>query len=230
MPILGIGIHEYTYIYSVRVAPPEEASLIIYQWPILIVVFIALIDKKKLKRKEVLGCLISMLGVLILFIKGVNFFSDIIFNEGHFFALLSAFLWSSYSALITKWAEHSNKLLFFNFLVMGIVSSIISLSVESSQNVSISSLGFLCVYGLLIAGAYIAWDLAMKEPNRQLVAQMATAIPMLTIVWLISFGKSELSINLIISMFLITLGILETQIGLTEQLKYKIKMMYLKKQ
>ena len=66
---LGIGgLFGYYALYfaALRLAPPAEASLICFLWPLLIVLFSALLPGEKLQVGPVIGALLGFAGVAIL--------------------------------------------------------------------------------------------------------------------------------------------------------------------
>src|ERR671911_2599898 len=66
---LGIGgLFGYHALYfaALRLAPPAEASLICFLWPLLIVLFSALLPGEKLQTGPVIGALLGFTGVAIL--------------------------------------------------------------------------------------------------------------------------------------------------------------------
>src|SRR5215207_2512982 len=75
---LGVGgLFGYHALYfaALRLAPPAEAGLINYLWPLLIVLFSALLPGERLKLAHVVGALLGFMGLVALAAGrgGVNF-------------------------------------------------------------------------------------------------------------------------------------------------------------
>ena len=98
---LGVGGlfgYHFFYFLALRSAPPVEASLIAYLWPLLIVVFSAFLPAERLRWWHVAGTLAGLLGTAILVTGGeVSFKSQ--FAPGYAAAAVCALLWSGYSVL-----------------------------------------------------------------------------------------------------------------------------------
>src|SRR5690606_24091535 len=94
VPLGGIFLHDLTWILSIQHAPQEEATLVIYQWPILIVLFTALFNRRMPAVSTMLGCLLGFIGVALLIVSKYDSFSAIQLQSGHFFALICALSWS----------------------------------------------------------------------------------------------------------------------------------------
>ncbi|SFO89049.1 EamA-like transporter family protein [Tranquillimonas alkanivorans] len=94
----GLFGYHFFYFSSLRNAPPAEAGLIAYLWPLLIVLFSGLLPGERLRRGHVLGGLVGFTGAaLILGRAGLAF--DHAALPGYGFAILCALTWSSYSVL-----------------------------------------------------------------------------------------------------------------------------------
>lgn len=71
-----IGIFGYsTFLYSaLSYLPAQEASVLNYLWPILVVIFLCILLKEKLTNKKIVALSLSFFGLLIVISKG-NLFS-----------------------------------------------------------------------------------------------------------------------------------------------------------
>src|SRR3954468_7891773 len=67
--LLGVGGlfgYHALYVSALRLAPPAEAGLINYLWPLLIVLFSALLPGERLRAAHVGGALLGFLGLVAL--------------------------------------------------------------------------------------------------------------------------------------------------------------------
>ncbi|HVV80824.1 MAG TPA: EamA family transporter, partial [Pseudolabrys sp.] len=72
-PVWALGIgglagYHALYFASLRFAPPAEAGLINYLWPLLIVLFSGLLPGESLRAKHVGGALLGLAGTVVLFV------------------------------------------------------------------------------------------------------------------------------------------------------------------
>ena len=86
-----------------RLAPPAEAGLINYLWPLLIVLFAALLPGGGLKARHLIGALIGLVATTML-ISGSLGSAGAGIQLGHVLAALGAFVWASYSVLSRRFA------------------------------------------------------------------------------------------------------------------------------
>src|SRR5208337_336736 len=103
-PVWAVGIgglfgYHALYFAALRRAPPADASLIAYLWPLLIVLFSAALPGERLRPRHVLGAALGFAGAATLFLsRGAGFASA---GEralaGYGLALACAFVWSGYS-------------------------------------------------------------------------------------------------------------------------------------
>lgn len=66
--IVGIGLQGVCWVAAIQHAPPLEAILFIYQWPMLVVLFTAIALKNPLKPHHFVALLGGFLGVLVVLI------------------------------------------------------------------------------------------------------------------------------------------------------------------
>ena len=106
---LGIGGlfgYHFFYFTALRNAPAAEASLIAYLWPLLIVIFSALLPGESLKARHVLGGVLGLAGLAVLGGNALGAGS----GEGNLWlgygaAGLCALIWSAYSVLSRRFAD-----------------------------------------------------------------------------------------------------------------------------
>ena len=67
--VVGIGGlfgYHALYFLSLRLAPPAEAGLLNYLWPLLIVLFSSLLPGERLARHHIVGALLGLAGTALL--------------------------------------------------------------------------------------------------------------------------------------------------------------------
>ena len=107
---LGVGgLFGYHALYfaALRLAPPAEAGLINYLWPLLIVLFSALLPGERLRAAHVIGALLGFAGLVALASGRGGFDLDTAAAPGYLCAFVAAFVWSGYSVLSRSFGEVS---------------------------------------------------------------------------------------------------------------------------
>ena len=105
--LLGVGgLFGYHALYfaALQLAPPAEANLVNYLWPLLIVLLAAPLAGERLGWSHILGAVLGFSGVALLaFGRGLHFTGDHL--SGYALALGCAVTWSLYSVLSRRFGE-----------------------------------------------------------------------------------------------------------------------------
>ena len=209
--LLGIGgLFGYHFLYftALRNAPPVEAGLINYLWPLLIVLFSALLPGEKLKLHHVAGALLALAGAALIVTGGQGLSFKAEYALGYGAALVAAFAWSSYSVLSRHFAAVSSDAITGFCLVTALLSGICHLLLEQTvwpenpwQWAAIVALG-LGPVGL----AFYVWDIGVKRGDIQVLGAASYAAPLLSTSVLVVTGYAAYSHNILIACLLITAG------------------------
>src|SRR5579864_60118 len=105
--VVGVGGlfgYHALYFIALRFAPPAEAGLVNYLWPLLIVLFSALLPGERLAIQHIAGALLGLVGTVVLFAgKGLSG-SLLAYAPGLSAAFAAAFIWATYSVLSRRLA------------------------------------------------------------------------------------------------------------------------------
>jgi len=209
--LLGVGGlfgYHALYFIALRLAPPAEAQLFNYLWPLLIVLFSALLPNEKLKSHHILGVLLGLVGTLVLIagMRGVEIKQEYI--VGYACALGAALAWSSYSVLSRPFKDVPTDAVAGFCLVTAALSLLCHLLFEQTvwpQNLlqwsSIAALGIFPV-GL----AFYAWDRGVKFGDIRALGAASYAAPLLSTIFLVVAGYAEPRWSLGLAAILISLG------------------------
>src|SRR5919112_1956137 len=109
-PVWALGVgglfgYHALYFIALKTAPPAEAGLINYLWPLLIVLFSALLPGERLKPHHIVGALLGLVGTVALFTGGRGFALAADYIPGFAAAFVAAFVWSSYSVLSRRFVS-----------------------------------------------------------------------------------------------------------------------------
>src|SRR5580700_7086241 len=98
--IVGVGGlfgYHALYFLALRFAPPAEAGLLNYLWPLLIVLFSSLLPGERLAAHHIIGAVLGLAGTEVLFAGNASFEAGQV--PGLIAAFLAAFVWATYSVL-----------------------------------------------------------------------------------------------------------------------------------
>lgn len=203
--LLGLaayGLYRIAIIYGIKHAPPFEANIINYLWPVLLLVFAVVINREKLELRNMLFLVCGLLGTVLLFMhKGMQQFSG--FSVGHGAALFAAVTWALYSVLAKKHMPPSTYAIGIFFFVCGVFFISLHMLFETHAPYSLQSWGALLAFGLLSSAGYILWDWAIKHGPIQKIGTLSYLTPLLSSIWLLAFTPVALSPLLAVSAALI---------------------------
>lgn len=211
--LLGVGGlfgYHAAYFIALRNAPVIEAGLINYLWPLLIVVFSALLPGEKLKWQHVAGCILALAGAVLVVTKGQGFSFNPAYLPGYAAALFAAVAWGVYSVASRRFAHVSSDAITGFCLVTAALAAIVHFAIEPTiwpadawQWAAIVGLG-LGPVGL----AFYVWDIGVKRGDLQVLGAASYSAPLLSTAILIVTGYAAYSNILLIAALLITAGAL----------------------
>lgn len=209
--LLGVGglfSYHFAYFFALRNAPPVEAGLINYLWPVLIVVFSALLPGEKLRWQHLGGCALALAGAALVVTRGQGFSFDPQYAIGYGAALFAALAWSSYSVLSRRFAHIPSDAIAGFCLATAVLAAICHLLLETTvwpdnpwQWAAVIGLG-LGPVGL----AFYVWDIGVKRGDIQVLGAASYATPLLSTMILIAGGYARYSHLLLVACLLITAG------------------------
>ncbi|WP_434290178.1 aromatic amino acid exporter YddG [Celeribacter sp. SCSIO 80788] len=203
-----VGIFGYHFLYfsSLRLAPPAEAGLINYLWPLLIVLFSGLLPGERLRPLHILGAVLALVGALLVVARGTSFTGEAAL--GYLLALGAAFTWASYSVISRRIGHVTTASVTVFCLLAAALSFVTHLAFEQTAwPDSMSGWGAIIALGLGPAGgAFYLWDMGMKKGDIQLLGTASYAAPLLSTLALILAGMTEPRLTLLLSAGLIMLG------------------------
>ena len=194
--LLGVGglfAFHFFYFMALRNAPPVEASLIAYIWPLLLVVFSAFLPGERLRWWHGGGVVAGLAGTVLLVTDGGVAFTGA-FWFGYAMAVACAVVWAGYSLLSRRVAHVSTN------AVGGFcgATAVLALGAHLVFETTVWPVGgqWLAVLGIGLGpagAAFYVWDHGVKHGDIRALGAMAYTAPLLSTVLLIAFGQGEAS-------------------------------------
>lgn len=206
--VCGLFGYHALYFLALKLAPPLEASLINYLWPLLIVLFSALLPGERLRWFHLAGAALGLAGTVILIAGKGEIGFDWRYAAGYGAAFACAFTWSGYSVLSRRFAAVPTDAVGAFCAATALLSWIGHAAFETTgwpadwtEWAAIIALG-LGPVGL----AFFCWDHGMKRGDVRALGTMAYAAPLLSTLLLIVFGQGALTLPVILACALIIGG------------------------
>ncbi|MCB0172106.1 MAG: EamA family transporter [Anaerolineae bacterium] len=193
--ILGVaGLFGYHFFYfmALRNAPAVEASLIAYLWPLLIVVFSALLPGERLRWFHIVGALAGFVGAGLLVTKGQSLSFDSQYTLGYLAALVCALTWSTYSVLSRRFGAVPTDAVGGFCGATAVLALICHLLFEPTVWPTGAEWPAIGLLGLgPVGAAFFTWDYGVKRGNIKVLGAFSYAAPLLSTLLLIGFGLAE---------------------------------------
>jgi drug/metabolite transporter (DMT)-like permease len=206
--VCGLFGYHALYFLALKLAPPLEASLINYLWPLLIVLFSALLPGERLRWFHIAGAGCGLAGTVILIAGKGELGFDWRYMAGYAAAFSCAFTWSGYSVLSRRFAAVPTDAVGAFCAATALLSWIGHFMFETtSWPADISEWTAVAALGLGPVGlAFFCWDHGMKRGDVRALGTMAYAAPLLSTLLLIAFGQGALTLPVMLACALIVGG------------------------
>lgn len=205
--LFGLFGYHFFYFIALQHAPAVEASLIAYLWPLLIVLFSALLPNESLRWFHLVGSLAGFLGAGLLVTKGQSLSFNPQYSLGYFAALVCALTWSSYSVLSRRFGVVPTSAVGGFCIVTAILAWICHFAFEPT--VLPQGSAWLAILGLGLGPvglAFYTWDYGVKHGNIKILGALSYTAPLLSTVLLIACGLADASWQVAIACLLIVGG------------------------
>ena len=203
----GLFGYHALYFSALRLAPPAEAGLIAYLWPLLIVLFSGLLPGEHLRRGHIIGALISFAGAALIVLRnGASF--DPAATPGLILAALCALTWSTYSVVSRRMGNTPTEVVAVFCVLTALLSVPAHLALETTVWPA-TGFGWLSVLALGLGPvglAFYVWDIGVKKGDIQVLGVASYAAPLLSTFVLIAAGFAQASWQLVGAAVLITVG------------------------
>jgi drug/metabolite transporter (DMT)-like permease len=207
--VVGVGGlfgYHALYFLALRYAPPAEAGLINYLWPLLIVLFSSLLPGERLAPHHVIGAALGLVGTVLLLAGGTSFTSGQV--PGLIAALIAAFVWATYSVLSRRLKSVPTDAVAGFCAATALLATIVHSVVETTVWPE-TALQWLSVVALGIGpvgAAFYTWDIGMKRGDIRVLGAASYATPLLSTAFLVLAGFAKASANIAIAAVLIAGG------------------------
>ncbi len=212
--LYGLLIFHVCYFAALQRAPVIEASLIIYLWPLLIVLFSGLlpveVGGRRIGWRAVAGAMLGLVGAALILAGGnwgLTFDGSL---AGYLLAGTAACIWASYSVASRLLRSVPSTAVTANCVLTAAGTFALHLAFEPTiwpatpvAWVATAALGVGPV-GL----AFYLWDEGMKAGNIQLLGTLAYATPLVSTLILAGLGLGQAPVHLWFAGLLIAGGAL----------------------
>jgi len=185
------GFHFLLFI-ALRHAPPVQANLVNYLWPLgMVVLAPVFLPHTRLRLLHVVAALLGFAGAALAILGAASGSAPMVsygFAWGYIPAAASAFVWASYSLLTQRVEPFPTAAIGVFGLVSGLLSLLCHVLLEPST--SLAPIEWLLVAALgagPLGGAFYLWDAALKRGDARQIGLLSFLTPLLStlgLLWL----------------------------------------------
>lgn len=176
--VYGLFAYHFLLFIALRHAPPVEANLVNYLWPLLIVVLSPVVlPGVALRLPHVLAALLGFGGAAIAIAGGRELSGTLAW--GYLPALAAAFIWATYSLMTKRVAAFPTTAIGLFGLVSGVLSLLCHVALEPAVALQSRDWALLAVLGLGPLGAsFFMWDKALKLGDARHIGILSYITPL----------------------------------------------------
>jgi len=206
--VYGLFGFHFLLFLALRYAPPVQANLVNYLWPLGMVLLAPIfLPGVQLRAAHVLAALMGFGGAALAILGGpAAQQGDALggFAWGYIPALASAFVWASYSLLTQRVVPFATA----SIGVFGLLSGLLSLLCHSmlENAVTLDTQALLLIVGLglgPLGGAFYLWDAALKRGDARQIGLLSFLTPLLSTLGLLWMRGEAASPSIVLAAALI---------------------------
>jgi drug/metabolite transporter (DMT)-like permease len=200
---LGLSGGDIFFILATHRIPAAQANLISYLWPVMIVVFGAVVGLFRLRFRQIIGLALGFCGAVILIWDGRVTISI----SGIGLALLSGACWAAYCIFRLTWKAPVGNLLARGCALSTGLCALLHVFLEPTVVPTPGAFAATAVAGIIpLALGNFVWDQGFRRGDSRLLAVMAYATPLCSALLLASLGAALLTWNLLAGAAVIVLA------------------------
>lgn len=206
---IGLFVYSALYYYGLSQLTSQEACIVNYLWPIMLVIFSCIILKEKLTAMKAVAMVCSFVGIVVLSMgSGENTDGNV--TLGIVSCIIAAACYGLFSVLNKKFNYDQSISMMIFWLVAAVCSTILGLVTEDWVSLDGKQwLGMLWLGIVVDAIAYLLWAIALNGAgNTAKIANIAYLTPFLSLVVSALLLKEEITLRALVALVFIIGGIL----------------------
>jgi drug/metabolite transporter (DMT)-like permease len=209
--IVGVGGlfgYHALYFLALRFAPPAEAGLLNYLWPLLIVLFSSFLPGERLAAHHIIGAVLGLAGTVLLFAGNSSGGFAPGQTPGLAAAFVAAFVWAAYSVMSRKLKAVPTEAVAGFCAATAVLAALVHGMVETTlwPETTLQWLAIIALGVGPVGAAFFAWDIGMKRGDIRVLGAASYATPLLSTAFLIFAGFAKPSAAIAIAAILIAGG------------------------
>ncbi len=203
----GLFGYHALYFAALGLAPVAEANLLNYTWPLLIVLFSALLLGMRLNRLHGVGMVLGAAGCALVLGRSVRFGAEGPALLGYIFAASAGAVWALYSVLSRRFPGVPTATVAGFCAATAVLAAAAHRMFETTIVPDTPTLLAATLMGIgPVGAAFFLWDVGMKHGDPRLLGTLAYATPIASTLLLCLAGYAPLTPTLLAAAALVTAG------------------------
>ncbi|MGX9134501.1 DMT family transporter [Rummeliibacillus sp. JY-2-4R] len=192
-----------------------NASLMNMLTPVIIYILSFVFLKEKLNRNQMIGTIISFIGVITIISNGsINVLQHFSFNKGDLIVIIAVVLWSIYSLLVKHYSkELPGNSTFLVSIVVGIIILLPFYIHETYSTTMVIHWSFTTIFAIIYTGvlasivAFIAWNTGVVRLGANRAGIYLNFIPVFASIFAVIFIGEKVMLSQLIGGLLVVIGV-----------------------
>jgi drug/metabolite transporter (DMT)-like permease len=194
MVAVGLLLSDVLFVLSLRHIPPAEANLILYLWPVAVVLLAAILRLTTLRAHHIAGMGLGLLGAAFVIggnVAGLSWLGTALAAGG-------GLAWALFVVFRLWQGEGAPDALPLGLLLSAGISLAVHLIIEDWVAPPLAALAGTLLVGIVpLALGNLAWDHGVRKGDRVLLATLAYATPLASALLLIVAGLAAPTLGLL---------------------------------
>ena len=205
---IGLFLYSALYYYGLSQLSAQEACILNYLWPIMLMTFSCVILKEQITIMKVIAMGCSFIGIIILSMGGSSGSGNTFL--GMISCIVAAACYGLFSVLNKKADFDQNISMLIIWLTTAVCAGVLGLLTENWIPIQgVQWLGILWLGVVIDAIAYLSWALALKgTENTAVIANLAYLTPFLSLIASAVLLKEQIKPRAVLALIFIVGGIL----------------------
>jgi drug/metabolite transporter (DMT)-like permease len=200
MVAVGLLLSDVLFIMALRHIPAAEANLILYLWPVIVVLLAAALKLTALRARHFGGVILGLVGAALVIGGGVGGLSWM----GAGLAAAGGLAWALFVIFRLWQGEAAPDALARGLALSAGIAFAIHLVLEDWVTPSSAALAGILLVGVVpLALGNLAWDHGVRKGDRVLLATLAYSTPLVSALFLIAAGLAAPTLGLLAGAVLI---------------------------
>ncbi len=212
---IGLFMYSALYYYGIGELGSQDACILNYLWPMMIVLFACIILKEKLTVRKIIALILSFAGIVVLTLdSGARASGNRIL--GILACVAAAVCYGLFCVLNKNHNRSQSVMMMWFWFITAVCSLAAGLVFEEWKQVTGTAWLGLAWLGIIVnAVAYLLWAIALKgAKDSAKIANLAYLVPFLSIILSAVVLKEQITVNAVIAVALIVGGIILQSINI----------------